>query len=75
MQISNEQFRKIRKVYQLTTTELAEVLGYSQTYISAMERGAEVVSDNVRRRMEHKLGLNPIKLREIESTFDRFKVK
>jgi len=75
MRIDNERFRKIRKVYQLTTTELAEILGYSQTYVSAIDRGIEPVSDNVKDRLIQALNLNPIKLREIELTFEKFTIK
>lgn len=75
MRITNKQFHKIRKVYQLTTTELANILGYSQSYISDIDRGVEPVTDNVVRRLRDKLGLDEIKLREIELIFERFKIK
>lgn len=75
MQIDNERFHKIRKVYQLTTTELAELLGYSQTYISAIDRGVEPVSDNVQEKLKAVLEIDSIKMREIELSFEKFTVR
>jgi len=75
MRINNEQFHKIRKVYQLTTTELAELLGYSQTYISSIDRGNETVSDNVINRLREKLGIDELKMREIELIYEKFTIK
>ena len=75
MRINNEQFHKIRKVHQLTTTELAELLGYSQTYISSIDRGVEPVTDNVVRRLREKLELDETKLREIELIYEKYKIK
>lgn len=75
MRIDNERFHKIRKVYQLTTTEMAQLLEYSQTYISAIDRGVEPVSENVKSRLIEKLKLDPIKIREIEITYEKFTVK
>ena len=75
MRINNEQFHKIRKVYQLTTTELAELLGYSQTYISSIDRGNEMVSDNVINRLREKLSIDELKLREIELVYEKFNIK
>lgn len=75
MRISNEQFYKIRKVYQLTTTELANILDYSQSYISDIDRGVEPVTDNVVRRLREKLELDEIKLREIELIYEKYKIK
>jgi len=74
MRIDNERFHKIRKVYDLTTTELAGLLGYSQTYISAIDRGVEPVTDNVRDRLVKTLKLDSIKMREIELTYEKFRV-
>lgn len=75
MRINNEQFHKIRKVHQLTTTELAELLGYSQTYISSIDRGVEPVTDNVINRLRKKLDIDELKLREIEFVYEKFNVK
>lgn len=75
MRIDNETFYKIRRVYQLTTTELAELLGYSQTYISSIDRGVEPVTDNVQERLKEKLDLNTLKLREIELIYEKFTIK
>lgn len=75
MKIDNERFHKIRKVYQLTTTELAELLGYSQTYISAIDRGVEPVSYNVQEKLKAVLAIDSIKMREIELSFEKFTVK
>ena len=75
MQIDNERFHMIRKVYQLTTTQLAELLGYSQTYISAIDRGVEPVSENVQKKLKTALAIDSIKMREIEISFEKFTVK
>lgn len=75
MRINNEQFHKIRKVHQLTTAELAELLGYSQTYISSIDRGVEPVTDNVINRLRKKLDIDELKLREIELVYEKFNVK
>ena len=75
MNIDNERFHMIRKVYQLTTTELAKLLGYSQTYISAIDRGVEPVSENVQKKLTTVLEIDAIKMREIELSFEKFKVK
>lgn len=75
MRIDNELFYKIRKVHRLTTTELAELLGYSQTYISAIDRGVEPVTDNVDNRLKIALDLDTLKLREIESIYEKFTLK
>ena len=75
MRIDNELFYKIRKVHRLTTTELAELLGYSQTYISAIERGVEPVTDNVQERLKTVLKLDTLKLREIELIYEKFNIE
>lgn len=75
MRIDNDTFYKIRKVHQLTTTELAELLGYSQTYISSIERGVEPVTDNVVNRLKIALDLDALKLREIELIYEKFTIK
>lgn len=75
MRIDNKLFYKIRKVHRLTTTELAELLGYSQTYISAIDRGVEPVTDNVNKRIKDVLDLDTLKLREIESIYEKFTIK
>lgn len=75
MRIDNKQFYKIRKVHQLSMIELADLLGYSQSYISSIESGKEPVTENVKDRLEIALDLDTLKLREIESIYEKFTIK
>jgi transcriptional regulator with XRE-family HTH domain len=72
MRIDNNTFYIIRKVHQLTTHQMANKLGYSQTYVSLIERGVENVTDNVRDRLIKVFGLNAEKLVEIKAIYKKF---
>lgn len=54
--------RLLREMAGLTQTELAERAGLAQTQISAVERGARRVSDNVRVRIARALDADPYQL-------------
>ncbi|GAQ18520.1 transcriptional regulator [Oceanobacillus picturae] len=72
MNIDNDTFYKIRKVYRLTSHEMAEKLGYSQTYVSRIERGLENVTDNVSDKLKLVFDLDAEKLVEIKSAYYKF---
>lgn len=75
MRIDNDTFRIIRRVHQLTMLELAELLGYSQAYISRIEHGHEPVSQNVIDRLKIALSLDAEKLQEIKNVYNKFTIK
>ncbi|API93490.1 MULTISPECIES: helix-turn-helix domain-containing protein [unclassified Virgibacillus] len=72
MLIDNNTFYIIRKVHQLTTYQMADKLGYSQTYVSFIERGVENVTDNVKNQLIEVFGLDAEKLAEIKAIYKKF---
>ncbi|MCM3087758.1 helix-turn-helix domain-containing protein [Bhargavaea ginsengi] len=73
---------RIRKYYGLTLIQMGEVLGISDTYVSAMEVGREPVTENVQRRVNEAFNLTTNRLRAITihyrehiEPFDRYKGK
>lgn len=74
MQLSSEQFKKIREVYRLTQLELAELLGISQGYVTHVEVGRRKLSRNVSEKLTDKLGITPEKMARINEMYEEFSV-
>ncbi|WP_272031214.1 helix-turn-helix domain-containing protein [Oceanobacillus kimchii] len=75
MRIDNETIYIIRRVYQLTAKELGDLLGYSQTYVSRLERGLENVTDNVVDKLVSTFKLDAERLEEIRETYLKFSIR
>ncbi|WP_419893603.1 helix-turn-helix domain-containing protein [Oceanobacillus kimchii] len=75
MRIDNETIYIIRRVYQLTAKELGDLLGYSQTYVSRLERGLENITDNVIFKLVETFQLDAERLKEIRETYLKYSIK
>ncbi|MBU5265727.1 helix-turn-helix domain-containing protein [Virgibacillus proomii] len=62
----------IRKVYRLTMAEMAKILEVSPTYINAIEKEREPLTDNIRLKLIKQFKLNPARLAEINAIHDRY---
>ncbi len=68
------QFTMIRKFYQKSQQEMAELLGVSRQFISYVERGERPISKEFVAKLDDRLDLTPAKKALIYKIFDKFQI-
>lgn len=75
MELTKEDLRIIRRVYDLTMTDIANILGVSQTYIFRIENNYDALSDNMKSKLIEAFKLDEYKLAEIRHVNKQYRYK
>ncbi|MGG3065150.1 helix-turn-helix domain-containing protein [Bacillus glycinifermentans] len=62
MELTGDQFLKIRRIYRLSQKDVADLTGVSEAFICMIENGKRKITPKVSRRLINKLSLNPEKV-------------
>nr|WGE05002.1 helix-turn-helix transcriptional regulator [Bacillus subtilis] len=62
MELTYDQFLKIRRIYRLSQKDVADLTGVSEAFICMVENGKRKLTPKVSTRLADKLDLNPAKV-------------
>ncbi|MCY7919719.1 helix-turn-helix domain-containing protein [Bacillus vallismortis] len=62
MELTGDQFLKIRRIYRLSQKDVADLTGVSEAFICMVENGKRKLTPKVSTRLADKLNLNPSKV-------------
>ncbi|MES1026855.1 helix-turn-helix domain-containing protein [Bacillus velezensis] len=62
MELTGDQFLKIRQIYRLSQKDVAELTGVSEAFICMVENGKRKLTPKVSTRLADRLDLNPAKV-------------
>ncbi|MFW2107720.1 helix-turn-helix domain-containing protein [Bacillus spizizenii] len=62
MELTGDQFLKIRRIYRLSQKDVADLTGVSEAFICMVENGKRKLTPKVSTRLADKLDLNPAKV-------------
>lgn len=62
MELTGDQFLKIRRIYRLSQKDVADLTGVSEAFICMVENGKRKLTPKVSSRLAGKLDLNPAKV-------------
>ncbi|MBK4202695.1 helix-turn-helix domain-containing protein [Bacillus vallismortis] len=62
MELTGDQFLKIRRIYRLSQKDVADLTGVSEAFICMIENGKRKLTPKVSTRLADKLDLNPAKV-------------
>lgn len=75
MNITSEQFCKIKAVYRLTNEEMGALLGITGPQVSRIINGRRRLTADVAQRLAVELQLTPAKLARILEVYDEFNLR
>ncbi|MEK5500775.1 helix-turn-helix domain-containing protein [Bacillus sp. FSL M8-0168] len=62
MELTGDQFLKIRRIYRLSQKDVADLTGVSEAFNCMVENGKRKLTQKVTTRLAEKLDLNPAKV-------------
>ncbi|MED3512500.1 helix-turn-helix transcriptional regulator [Bacillus subtilis] len=62
MELTGDQFLKIRRIYRLSQKDVADLTGVSEAFICMVENGKRKLTQKASTRLADKLDLNPAKV-------------
>ncbi|HZG87296.1 helix-turn-helix transcriptional regulator [Paenibacillus sp.] len=72
MDVDNATFKKIRKVYALSCSEMGSLLDVSTTLVSYIERERRTLTPEIRRKVIDEFELTPEKLAKILEVYEEY---
>ena len=72
MQLTADDFRKIKEVYRMTNEEMGAVLGISPQHVGRIINGRRNLTQRVANRVIERFDLTPDKLERIYAAYDEF---
>lgn len=72
MRIDSQVLFEFRKVYRLTLTEMASLLGISESYLCRIEKQERRVTDRIRKSLIEEFELTPDKLERVTRVYMEF---
>jgi transcriptional regulator with XRE-family HTH domain len=75
MNLTADEFYKIRKVYRLTQEDVGALCNVSTSYINMIEKNKRKLTERVGRRLVEELQLTPDKLTCILAIYNEFNLK